>query len=149
MKKAQLLAAAILVVFTSFAQSPVRFSYKVEKLDPKTYALHIIADIAQGWHIYSQEQPKEAISRPTQIQFVKSPFFTYSGKIQETGKIERVEDKDLAIVQYQCAGTVEYVQTVVKSAATKGNVTGSITYQACTEERCERPQTVQFSVPID
>ena len=149
MKKVQLIAAAILLTLTSLAQGPVRLSYQVEKLDPKTYAIHITAEIAQGWHIYSQDQPKQAISRPTLIKFTNSPLFVWKGKPVETGNKEKYEDKTADIIQYQYAGTVEFVQTVMKSAPVKGTVSGSITYQACTEEQCEKPQTVSFSIPIE
>jgi thiol:disulfide interchange protein DsbD len=150
MKKAQLIVAGVLLTLSVMAQKePVHFDYRAEKIDASTYAIHIRANIEEGWHIYSKDQPKQAISQPTKIVFAKSPIFTWKGPLAENGKKEKYEDKIADIVQYQYGGMVEFVQTLTLKFTTKATVTGSITYQACTEEMCDKPKTVPFSIAIE
>ena len=149
MKKMQLLAAGLLLTLVSMAQKdPVHFTYKAERLNAKTCILRITAQIDAGWHIYSKDQPKEAISQPTKILLTKSPLFTPAGALTEKGKKEKYEDKVAEIVQYQYGGVVEYTQTLSLKTGAKATVTGNITYQACTEESCNNPQTINFEVPV-
>jgi Disulphide bond corrector protein DsbC len=150
MKKMQLLAAGILLAITSMAQQdPVHFTYRAEKIDANTYAIHILADIDEGWHIYSQNQPKQHISQPTKIAFKSSPLFICKGAVLETGSRQKYEDKIADIIQYQYGGKVEFVQTLTMRSTAKTTVSGAITYQACTEEMCNQPRTIPFSVSIE
>ena len=150
MKKMQLIVAGILLTMTSMAQKdPVHFAYRAEKIDAKTYAIHITANIEEGWHIYSQNQPKQHISQPTKIAFKSNPLFVCKGIVLESGDKQKYEDKIADIIQYQYGGKVEFVQTVTLKSAAKTTVTGAITYQACTEEMCQQPQTIPFSISIE
>jgi thiol:disulfide interchange protein DsbD len=151
MKKMQLISASLLLTLTTLAQDRVHLDYKIEKKDAKTFTLHITANMAQGWHIYSQEQPPKAISQPTKILFANNPSIALEdkGKPKEAGNRETYEDKSADVVQYQYQGTVEFTQTLTLKARGKTKVEGSITYQACTEDQCERPRTVPFSIDIE
>jgi hypothetical protein len=151
MKKTHLIVAALVYSSVSVAQKdPVHFSYRAEKVNDKSYAIHITANIEEGWHIYSQNQPKQAISQPTKIVFTKNPLFTWTGSLTEKGNKEKYEDKVADIIQYQYGGTVEFVQTVtLRNPTAKSAINGSITYQACTDEMCQQPQTVPFSISIE
>jgi thiol:disulfide interchange protein DsbD len=150
MKKMQLIVAGILLTLACMAQNdPVHFAYRAEKIDAKTYAIHITANIDEGWHIYSQNQPKQHISQPTKIMFKSNPLVVCNGAVLETGDKQKYEDKIADIIQYQYGGKVEFVQKVTVRSTAKTTVTGNITYQACTEEMCQQPQTVPFSISIE
>jgi DsbC/DsbD-like thiol-disulfide interchange protein len=147
MKKITLVASGLVLSLAALAQEPVHFAYRAEKVDDKTCTIHITASIDEGWHIYSQNQPKEAISQPTKIIINKSPLFSI-GKPMETGKKEKYEDKVAGIIQYQYGGTVDFVETLTLKAPIKTSISGNITYQACTEEMCLPPKTIPFTVSI-
>lgn len=149
MRKILILAIGSFLALTSMAQNPVHFDYRADKVNDNTYTVHITAKIDDGWHIYSQNQPKEAIAQPTKIAFTKTPLFSLQGKLSETGKKEKYEDKIADIIQYQYGGTVEFVQTVTRKTTGKAALTGSIIYQACTDEMCMQPKTESFTVSID
>lgn len=150
MKKMQLIVAGILLTLTCMAQKdPVHFDYRAEKIDANTYAIHITANIEDGWHIYSQTQPKEHISQPTKIVFKNNPLFSFKGNVLESGNKQKYEDKIADIIQYQYGGKVEFVQTLTMRSTAKTTITGAITYQACTEEMCQQPQTIPFSISIE
>lgn len=146
----QLIVAAVLLTMACMAQKdPVHFAYRAEKIDEKTYAIHITANMEEGWHIYSQIQPKQHISQPTKIVFKNSPLFVCKGMVLESGDKQKYEDKIADIIQYQYGGQVEFVQTLTMRSTAKTTVTGAITYQACTEEMCQQPQTIPFSISIE
>lgn len=127
----------------------VNFNYRAEKVSDKVYTLHITANIAEGWHIYSQDQPKQAVSQPTRIVFRTSPLFALNGKTLEIGDKKKFENKVVDIVQYQYGDKVEFVQKLTLKAPVKSIVSGNITYQACTDESCLTPQTIPFELSLN
>jgi thiol:disulfide interchange protein DsbD len=159
-----------LISISTFAQSPTKWEFSAKKISDKTYEIHLTATIDNGWHTFSQTQPKEALAQPTKISFNKNPLVQLKGKAKEVGVIEKYKEKTLGIEQWQYAGKVDFVQTVViKStpalndlrskpsvspnsgghSALKTNITGSITYQTCNDHECLPPKTIAFSVPIE
>ncbi len=139
-------------------QDPVHWTYRAEKTGDKTYTLHITATIDKGWHIYAQQQPAAAISVPTQIVFNKNPLVIITGTPKEIGKKEIQDLKEVGIKQYYYAGKVDFVQAIKlkysspkgggREGAVKTNISGSITYQACTDAMCLPQKTVQFNIPV-
>ena len=158
--KPGIISTVIFVLFikvTGFSQrpDPVHFTFtavKMPKKDKKTkgvnYELHFTASMDKKWHIYSQTQPAEAIALPTRIGILKNPLIILLGIPKETGAKERYEDKITGIAQYQYGGTVDFVQAMQLKSPVKTAVSGSITYQACTEEMCLPPKTVEFNIPL-
>jgi Disulphide bond corrector protein DsbC len=128
---------------------PVHLSYLVTKTGDKSYELHVTAVMDAGWHIYAQVQPKEAISVPTAIVVSKSPLMVLMGKPKEIGKKELYTDPVAGIHQYYYADKVEFVQSIQLKSAVKLTLSGTITYQACTNEQCLQAKTVSFNVPIE
>ncbi|GGB19755.1 protein-disulfide reductase DsbD domain-containing protein [Puia dinghuensis] len=150
MKKLQLIISGLAFCLAATAQSNVvQFDYHAKKISDKVYEIHILAKMNDGWHIYSKDQPKQAISQPTRITFNSSPLYALKGPIKENGDKKKYEDKVADIVQYQYGGQVEFVQTLTLKATVKSTITGHITYQACTDEQCQTPQTIPFEVSID
>lgn len=150
MKKLIVLHCVVLVAATRLAaQVPVHFSYSAKKIDDTHYELHVTATMDNGWHIYSASQPKEAVAVPTKIVFKKNPLVALSGQPNEVGKKEKFENKEVGIVQYQYGGTVDFVQAVTLKAKVQTSISGSITYQVCTDEECLPPKTVPFDIKIE
>ena len=128
--------------------NPVSWSYSVQKLSDKKYALRITATIQSGWHLYSQEQPKDAVAEPTSFAFNKNPLLSMEGKIKEEGKLEKFHDAKLDISANQYSSKVDFVQEVKLKANAKTNVSGSVRFQTCNDEKCLPPKTVTFSVAL-
>ena len=148
---------SLLLPFWLLAQKPdpVHFDYSIKKINDTKVEVHLTATMDEGWHIYSQTQPQEAIAEPTKIIFNKNPLLIISGKPKEIGTIQKYEDKQAGIVQYQYS-FVEFVQQVTLKSNSKAdpshtlrtNISGTITYQACTDQMCLPPKTVSFSIVI-
>jgi thiol:disulfide interchange protein DsbD len=106
------------------------------------------ATIQKGWHLYSQNQPEDAIAIPTAFTLAANPLFTPDGKIKEVGKLEKFKDKELGLSANQYSDRVDFVQVVKLRGNVKTNVSGSVEYQTCDDKKCLPPKTVNFNIPL-
>ena len=147
-KKIICAAFFLILFFIAGAQQPVNWHYSAKKITEKTYEVSITAYIQEGWHIYAQRQPEDAIASPTKIKFTKNPLFIFSGGIKEVGKMEKHKDPVLGTEAYRYARQVNFVQVVKLKTKARSGVAGSVTFQACTDEKCLFPETINFDIPI-
>lgn len=149
MKKLPVIVFALILAVSANAQlNPVSWSYTSKKTSDKTYEIHLTATIQAGWHLYSQNQPGDAIAEPTKISFNKNPLLKLDGSIKEEGKLEKFHDAKLDLSANQYSSTVDFVQTVKMKANAKTSVTGTVRFQTCNDERCLPPKTVTFTVTL-
>jgi Disulphide bond corrector protein DsbC len=139
----------VLITVAAKAQlNPVSWTYSAKKITDKTYELHITATMQSGWHLYSQTQPEDAIAEPTKITFNKNPLLILDGKIKEEGKMEKFHDAKLDLSANQYSSKVEFVQTIKLKASAKTNVSGTVRFQTCNDEKCLPPKNVTFSIAL-
>jgi Thiol:disulfide interchange protein DsbD, N-terminal len=150
MKKLVLALFSIFTVGLASAQTlnPVSWSFSSKKISDNVYEVEITATIQQGWHVYSQTQPKDAIAQPTTFVFNKNPLLELDGKVKETGTLEKYKDKDLDISANQYSNKVVFTQRVKLKGTAKTNVTGKLIYQTCNDEKCLPAKTVNLSVAL-
>lgn len=150
MKK--LLSFVTVAFITSLASAqianPVSWTFTSKKVSGNVYEVQMSATVQQGWHLYSQTQPKDAIAQPTSFSFNKNPLLEMDGKVKESGKMEKFTDKELGISANQYSKQVTFVQTVKLKGKAKTAVTGNVTFQTCDDKKCLPPKTVNFSVNI-
>jgi|SRR5436190_16721512 len=141
----------VVVSFTMFilhGQSPVSWNFTSKKISDKTFEVHITADIQSGWHLYSQDQPDDAIAIPTSVKFNNNPLLQPDGKIKEVGKMEKFNDKTLGISANQYSEKVDFVQVVKLKSTAKTNVSGTVQFQTCNDKKCLPPKTVAFDIAL-
>lgn len=149
MKKLGFIVLALFTASIVFAQNePVSWSFSSKKISGNVYEVQITASIDAGWHLYSQEQPKDAIALPTTFSFNKNPLIELDGKVKEIGKLEKFVDKELDVSANQYSRTVTFVQKVKLKGKAKTNVTGKMEYQVCTDEKCLPAKTVNLSIAL-
>ena len=148
MKKFFALSLLVLGMSVSKAQNPVNWSFSAKKIDDKTYEVYMTASIQPGWHLYSQDQPEDAIAIPTGFTIKNNPLLKLDGKIRELGKLEKFHDKKLDVSANQYSTKVDFVQVVKLKASAKTNLSGSVEYQTCNDEKCLPPKTVNFNIAI-
>lgn len=150
MKQILVLFAAIFSFSAAFAQAsnPVSWSFASKKISDKEYEVQLIATMQKGWHVYSQQQPAEAIAIPTSFSFNKNPLVDLSGKVKEVGKLEKFNDPALDVSAFQYSNKVVFVQKVKLKGKVKTKLTGKLEFQACTDEKCLPPKTIDFAIPI-
>src|SRR5690349_10851828 len=146
MKKAFFLTLLMAVTSFVFAQiSPVSWTFSSKKLAADVYELHLVATIQTGWHLYSQNQPQEAIAQPTAFTFNKNPLLLFDGSVKELGKLEQFKDEKMGISANQFSHKVDFVQKIKVKAKVKTNVSGKLEYQTCDDKKCLPPKTVNFT----
>lgn len=141
-----------LISLQTFAQilEPVKWKYECKKVAGNNYELHITAFVQNGWHLYSQTQPEDAIAIPTTIKFAKNSLLNLIGKIKEIGKLEKTKEPTLGIESFQYEGKVYFVQIVqLKIKTVKTIMAGTIEFQTCTNEKCLPPKTINFRVKLN
>ena len=150
MKKLIILSACVVAMLNLAAQKqPVKWSYTANKVSDKVYEVHIHATIDEGWHIYAQQQPEDAIAQPTKFKFSNNPLVMLNGKVKELGKLEKQEISSLGIIQNQYSREVDFVQEVQLRSPVKTAVSGVFTFQVCTDEQCLLPKEVAFSLALN
>jgi DsbC/DsbD-like thiol-disulfide interchange protein len=148
MKKLFALSLSVFLVSVAFAQNPVAWSFASKKVSDNVYEVRLVATIQPGWHLYSQNQPDDAIAQPTEFNFNKNPLLDIDGKVKELGKLEKFKDDKLGISANQYSNKVDFVQLVKVKGKAKTNVTGKLEYQTCDDKKCLPPKTVNFSIAL-
>lgn len=127
------------------SNNPIQWHYAVEKKSNHESMLIITAQLASGWHVYSQFM-QEGGPLPTSFSFRPSNDFVVAGKPEEKGNPVRFHDDiyDMVITWY--AGQVSFLQRVhlLQPATT---VSGTITYMICNYHSCV-PGKQEFYIPI-
>ncbi|MGQ0739532.1 MAG: protein-disulfide reductase DsbD domain-containing protein [Bacteroidota bacterium] len=149
MKKLLTLSIFVFAAATGWAQlNPVTWSFSSTKIGDKLYEVKMVATIQNKWHLYSQNQPEDAIAMPTTFTFNPNPLFSLEGKLTETGKLEKFTDKELGLSANQYSNTVTFTQKIKLKANVKTNLTGSVEYQTCDDKKCLPPKTVPYTISI-
>ena len=150
MKKLLFVLIAFFTVGKVSAQNlnPVSWSFTSKKLSDNVYEIRMIASIQKGWHLYSQSQPEDAIAQPTSFSFNKNPLIELDGKVKEVGKMEKYKDKTLGVTAHQYSNEVVFIQKVKVKGKAKTNLTGSLEFQTCDDEKCLPPKTVNLSIAL-
>ncbi len=98
----------------------------------------IRAQVKDGWHFYSTDHDR-GTTTPTKIEIELSDDMKFVGP----WRIPPSSDGELG------DGVIfEREIRVGKTPVDKTMIKGSIQFQACTKERCLRPQTFEFSLPV-
>lgn len=148
MKRFLLLSLSFLLVHFAFAQNPVSWSFASKKVGANVYEVRLTATMQPGWHLYSQNQPEDAIAIPTSFNFNNNPLLTIDGKTKELGRLEKYKDPTLGVTANQYSNKVDFVQLVKVKGSAKTNVTGKLEYQTCDDKKCLPPKTVNFSIAL-
>ena len=149
MKRIFFVALFSFIATITFAQNnPISWSFSSKKISDGEYELHLVASIQKGWHLYSQNQPKDAIAIPTTFKFSTNPLVQINGKIKEIGKLEKYKDEVLDVSANQYSNEVTFVQKVKVRGKAKTAVTGSLEFQTCDDKKCLPPKTVGFTIAL-
>ena len=150
MKKSLLLTFLFFAFATGvFAQieNPVQWSYTAKKIAPKTYELHMTANISHKWHIYAQDAGEGP--EPTTFNFSANPLVKLEGKVQEVGKLEKSYDPNFKSTLKFYADKVDFVQTVKLKSSASTVVKGTVTYMVCDDKKCLPPKEIPFSIKVE
>jgi thiol:disulfide interchange protein DsbD len=133
----------------AFAQpkDPVNWTYQAVKKSDKIYALVITATLPKPWHIYSQNTG-EGGPIATKIDFNANPLITKTGKIVETGKLQKTFDENFKTTVLYYSDKVVFTQSIKLKTAAKTSVTGKVEYMVCDDEKCLPPTKKVFTIKL-
>jgi hypothetical protein len=148
MRRMFILIAFIFSAWSVRAQNPVSWSFSSKKVSDKTFEVHLTANIQLGWHLYSQDQPDDAVAIPTSVKINNNPLLKLDGKVKEVGSMEKYKDKILGISAHQYSNKVDFVQLIKIRSNAQTNVSGSVEFQTCDDKKCLPPKTVTFNIAL-
>ena len=128
-------------------KNPVKWTYSAKKISTGKYELRMTAIVEKGWHIYSQKTP-EGGPVPTEFTFTKNPLVTFSGPVNEVGKLETHFEKLFDVDVKQYSDKVDFVQVVTVKGTVKTNVNGKVEYMLCNDKECLPPKKLDFSIAL-
>lgn len=128
---------------------PVKWSFKFEKIanSESDYEITLIADIQEGWYVYSQEISGRG-PIPTKINFEQNPNLQLQGKPMEIGDKKEIFDQNFNINVTKLSGTTQFIQ----KAIVKGGlpvVKGQLLYMTCNGQICLPPKRINFDVVLN
>lgn len=126
----------------------VKWDYSVNKIDSNIYEAVLTGNIEKGWHLYSQDLPKNS-GIPTTMK-ITSGNVEAVGKVEELGKkIEEYSEAfGVQIIYY--SDSVKFVQKFrMKQADGNTKISAEITFQVCNDKICLAPNTLEFEQPIN
>lgn len=125
---------------------PVKWSFSNEKLNDKEYNLVITAKIEKGWHVYSQFID-DGGPIPTSFKFKSSSDYKLIGKVSESPKAISAFDKNFNMQIAWHKDQVVFKQKV-SLLVPKTNISGTLEFMVCNDERCLPPTEVEFTIAL-
>lgn len=147
MKKITSVATLFLLILSSniFGQilTPVKWSWKAEKLNDTEYNLIFHAKIDKTWAVYSQFIGEDG-PVPTSFTFTEGKHFKLIGKANESKNVETKFDKVFEMTIKKFHNYADFTQKV-KILDKSKPIVGFVTYMTCDDTRCLPPTDVDFS----
>ncbi|MFY9611819.1 MAG: protein-disulfide reductase DsbD domain-containing protein [Blastocatellia bacterium] len=140
---------------SAFAQTSARV-IKVRPAEPvfkvKTGAAveaAVVIDIEAGYHINSN-RPAESFLIPTALKLQPLKGLTIARVLYPKAKLQKFTFSPKPMSVYEGKVLLKFtVRALPSLAAGSHMVKGKLTVQACNNEQCLRPQTIDVEIPFD
>ena len=146
MKKLTLLVSIFFFIISNFIfgqiLTPVKWSWKAEKINDTEYNLVFHAKIDKTWSVYSQFIGEDG-PVPTSFTFTEGPNFKLIGKANESKNVETKFDKVFEMTIKKFHDYADFTQKV-KILDKSKPIEGYVTYMTCDDTRCLPPTDVDF-----
>ena len=125
---------------------PEQSSYKV-KAGAAT-PLVLVVEIDDGYHINSS-RPADKNLIATSLKYDKLAGLTVSPVIYPKARLQKFEFSPKPLSVYEGKATFKVTARALGSLAGNQTLKGKLTVQACNNQVCLRPQTVDVMIPIE
>jgi len=125
--------------------------------EPSTYKIKsgtsaqisVVLDIDNGYHINSN-RPTEKYLIPTALKLDRMPGLTAAVVRYPKAKLQKFSFSDKPLSVFEGKAILKFTARALPSLP-PGNHTlkGKLTLQACNDQLCLRPQTVDVDIPIE
>ncbi len=126
----------------------VGISSTLTRTSDRVGQLSVTADIASGFHIYAQSQPRPFLA--TRITAAESPVVRVTGAFTPSRPPRIVNHPTLGVELHEYEGQVAWTAPVEFSSAPSAElvVQGTVFAQACQADRCLAPKTYEFKASL-
>jgi hypothetical protein len=120
--------------------------YKIKRGAPIQIA--VVVEVENGYHINSN-RPAEKYLIPTALKIERVAGLTTSSIIYPKAKLQKFEfsEKPLSVFEGKAVLKLS-VRALPSLAAGSHTLSGKLTVQACNNQQCLRPQTIDVSIPL-
>ena len=133
---------------------PVDWSFSKQKISENTYELTFVADIEQGWAIYSNDIYNNDIDcdveicpLPVSFEFDKDndlESYYLIGGIKEVDENKSVSQDPIFLMEVTKFTKKATFNQVIELKAENVNVSGYLTFMVCDDTKCLPPTDVEF-----
>lgn len=128
-------------------QSPFVWRANVKMLNQTEGELIMKVDIAQGWHLYGTNLPKNG-PKPTRFDLSKSTGVKFVGSPKPSvNPVEKFDSMFNLKLNYW-TGRVVFRQRFKVTGKQNPKIVGTINYMGCNDETCSAPATFNFNKPV-
>lgn len=142
MKRIFLFLLLAIPAFYTHAQEAIQWDFKYNS---KTKQVEIIANINEGWHLYSQFIQNDVGPVPTTITFKSSNDLQLIGAVAEPKPVQKYDENFAATLDF-FEHKVVFTQKVKARKAT--TLEGSVTFMVCNDAMCLPPVDKKFRIDI-
>lgn len=146
MRKLTILVSILLLIISNdiYGQilTPVKWSWKAEKINDTEYNLIFHAKIDKTWAVYSQFIGEDG-PVPTSLTFTEGSHFKLLGKASESKNSETKFDKVFEMNIKKFHNYADFTQRV-KILDKSKSIEGYVTFMTCDDTRCLPPTEVDF-----
>ena len=125
------------------AQDRVEWSFSFD--DPSS-EVRIKAEIAEGWHLYSQHVNNDIGPVPTSFEFEESSFYALQGSTREPRALKEYDENFKGELDF-FKDSVTFVQRIALNGS--GVLKGTVVYMVCNDTMCLPPTDVPFEITIE
>lgn len=133
----------VLLASNSFGQEKVEWSFD---FDNDSNTIQIKADIAEGWHLYSQHIDNEIGPVPTTIEFTVNEDILLIGSTEEPESLKEYDENFEGELNF-FKDEVVFTQKV--DVRKNSKLDGVVTFMVCNDTMCLPPVDKEFSVLIE
>lgn len=123
--------------------TPVRFAVTQNRLSDTEFEVVFTGKVDTGWHVYATDIKDDGPTAAT-LTLETQQGVTPKGKLRATGKVINKWDEMFEMEVPYMEGTASFAQTFVVTAPSY-DVSGYLTYGACSDMSCMPPTNVDFS----
>lgn len=142
MKRIFLFVILSFASFYSNAQEVIAWEFKYNNTSKQ---VEIVANIQDGWHLYSQFIQNDVGPVPTTFAFKSSDDFQLVGAVTEPKAIQKYDENFEATLDF-FEKKVIFTQNIKSKKASA--LEGSVTFMVCNETMCLPPVDKKFKITI-
>ena len=132
---------------------PVNWDFSKKQISENTYELTFVADIDEGWAIYSNDIYNNGVDCdveicpiPVSFEFNESKgLFNFMGEIDEEDTNKKVSQDPIFLMEVTKFEKQAVFRQTIEIISEDFKVTGYLTFMTCDDTKCLPPTDVEFS----